>query len=135
MCLKWRLVSNKRRDVRVVRSYVVGIGTRKIIINVIMVFSSLLRRSIFSRRMNGLIFRDEMLSRIYVSDFRFQLAVLAKYFLMKRFIKKHYYILIPNESARVRAFILFRARMYVHTLAARTALSRFIGSNYYRREF
>lgn len=48
VCLKWRLVSNKRRDVRVVRSYVVGIGTRKIIINVIMVFSSI-RRSIFSR--------------------------------------------------------------------------------------
>ncbi len=76
-----------------------------------------------------------MLSRIYVSDFRFQLAVLAKYFLIKRFIKKHYYILIPNARARACAFILFcAARMYVQ-LAARTALSRFIGSNYYRREF
>jgi len=104
----------------------------------LLVFSSSLTQEggQFSRGeyVNGLIFRDEMLSRIYVSDFRFQLAVLAKYFLMKRFIKKHHILIYQTRARVLCAFILFCARMYVQ-LAARTALSRFIGSNYYRREF
>lgn len=101
VCLKWRLVSNKRRDVRVVRSYV-GIGTRKIIINVKRFLVTQEVNFLEEREyVNGLIFRDVILSRIYVSDFRFQLAV-REVLLNKAFYKK---ALLYSNTKRARACV------------------------------